>query len=203
MFTCFQGTFRCIKCGTDSEAYIQTYLFKTDASNASHHYLVGASEIIDGLEEFFPLHPWNGQTPLVLVVGEWDCRQCGLTYQWAKVTLSVVGSSLGLVGRIESIETLVPRKPAALDGVHLVQPDLATLNGNYKGIAGWSAWSVEQRCSWVVTGFRTWCAEVAGIDVDHEPTTVTTTGGTCMTPAEGRRFGRAPDYLLRLSASNS
>lgn len=184
MYTCFQGTFRCIRCGTDSEAPIQTYLFKTDASNASRRYLVGESEIIDGLEEFFPLHPWNGQTPLVLVVGEWDCRQCGLTYQWAKVTLSVVGSSLGLVGRIESIETLVPREPAALDGVHLVQPDLATLNENYNETDAWSAWSVEQRCSWVVTGFRTWCAEVVGIDIDHEPATIATAGGTSVTPAE-------------------
>lgn len=180
MFTCFQGTFRCIKCGTDSEAYIQTYLFKTDASNASHHYLVGESEIIDGIDEFCSLHPWNGQTPLVIVVGDWHCRQCGLNYQWAKVALSVVESSLGLVGRVESIEMLVPRRPADLNGVHWVQPDLAALSSHLSGnfdcrndMAAWSACSVEQRCSLVVTGFRTWCTEVAGINVDHEPTTIT------------------------------
>jgi hypothetical protein len=180
MFTCLRGTFRCIRCGTDTEAHIQTYLFKTDASNASHNYVVGESHIIDGLDEFCSLHPWNGQTPLVIVAGDWDCLQCGLCYQWAKVTLSVVGSSLGLVGKVESIETLVPRKPAALDGVHWVQPELAALSSNLSGnfdcrkdIAAWSTCSVEQRCSLVVTGFRTWCAEVAGISVDHEPTTIT------------------------------
>jgi hypothetical protein len=182
MFTCFHGTFRCFRCGADSEAHIQTYLFKTDAKNASHSYVVGESHIIDGLDEFCSLHPWNGQTPLVIVVGDWDCPQCGQCYQWARVTLSVVGSSLGLVGRIESIETLVPRKLAALDGVHWIQPDLAALSGVFfdggkfdcpKGMAAWSACSVEQRCSLVVRGFRTWCAEVAGINVDREQTTIT------------------------------
>ena len=128
MFTCLQGTFRCFRCGTDSEAYIQTYLLKTDASNASHLYLVGESEIIDGIDEFCSLHPWNGQTPLVIVVGDWDCRQCGLPYQWAKVTLSVVESSSGLVGRVESIETFVPRKPTTFDGVHFVETDLAAFS---------------------------------------------------------------------------
>ena len=187
MYTCFQGTFRCIKCGTDSETYIQTYLFKTDTSNATHRYGFGESHIIDGLDEFHSLHPWNGQTPLVLAVGDWECLQCGLPYQWAKVTLSVVGSSLGLVGRVESIETLVPRKPAALDGVHLVQPDLATLSGAFNchgDLPAWSACSVEQRCSLVVTGFRAWCAEIPRIDIDHEPTATTTAGGTCVTSAE-------------------
>jgi hypothetical protein len=172
MFTCFEGTFRCIKCGTVSETHIQTHLFKTDASNSTRDYGVGESEIIDGLDEFYSLHPWNGQTPLVLAVGDWECRQCGLPYQWAKVTLSVVGSSLALVGRIESIETLVPRNSAALDGVHLVETFLATLRCQLSG-AAWSACSVEQRCSLVVTGFRTWCTEVAGIDIDHEPSTIT------------------------------
>ena len=194
MYTCFEGTFRCIKCGTDSETYIQTYLFKTDGFNAGHHYLVGASEIIDGLNEFCSLHPWNGQTPLFLIVGEWDCRQCGLTYQWAKVTLSVVGSLLGLVGRIDFIETLVPRKPAALDGVHFVEPELAYFSGLFrddlnnfdcpKGMTAWSACSVEERCSLVVTGYRAWCAEVAGINIDHEPPTISSTGRTRVTYAE-------------------
>jgi hypothetical protein len=107
---------------------------------------------------------------------------------------------LGLVGRIESIETLVPREPVALDGVHLVEPELAALSGLYldelyafdrgsdsaspKGPAAWSGCSVEQRCSLVVAGFRSWCAEVAGCNVDDERTAVTAAAGTCATPAE-------------------
>ena len=173
--------------GPISETYIQTYLFKTDASNAAHRYGVGESHVIDGLDEFHSLHPWNGQMPLVLAAGDWECLQCGLPYQWAKVTLSVVQSSLGLVGRVESIETLVPRKPAALDGVHLVEPDLATLSSAFNchgDMPAWSACSVEQRCSLVVTGFMAWCAEVARINVDREPTAITTAGGTCVTRAE-------------------
>ena len=63
MYTCFEGTFRCIKCGTDSETYIQTYLFKTDGFNAGHHYLVGASEIIDGLNEFAHFIPGMDKRP--------------------------------------------------------------------------------------------------------------------------------------------
>jgi hypothetical protein len=173
---------------TDSEAYIQTYLFKTDATNASHKYGVGESEIIDGLDEFHSLHPWNGQTPLVILVGDWDCRQCGQCLQWAKITLSVVESSktigsIELLGRIESIEALVPRKSDTLDGVHLVEPYLVTVlvtlsGGSFDGkgegsyfdrlVPAWPARSVEQRCSLIVEGFRTWCAEVAGIDIDHK-----------------------------------
>jgi hypothetical protein len=175
MFTAFHGTCRCFRCGADSEEYIQTYLFKTHYGNASRGYRVGESEIIDGLDEFCPLHPWNGQTPLVIVAGDWGCHQCGLAMQWAKITLSVVRSASTLVGRIESIEALVPRRPEALDGVHLIEPELARLGGAFSErgsysdcLAAWSARSVEQRCSMVVTGFRTWCAEVAGIDLDHE-----------------------------------
>jgi hypothetical protein len=183
MFTAFLGTCRCFRCGADSEAYIQTYLFKTDYSNAMHCYRVGESEIMDGLDEYWLLHPWNGQTPLVIAVGEWGCRQCELDMQWAKVTLSVARSRFveedelrpGLEGRFESIETLVPTKPDTLDGVHLVEPDLVRLSGFLDGggkggyfdhESAWSACSVEQRCSTLVTGFREWCAQ-AGIDIDH------------------------------------
>jgi hypothetical protein len=35
MYTSFLGTCRCFRCKADSEAYIPTYLFKTDAHNAS------------------------------------------------------------------------------------------------------------------------------------------------------------------------
>src|ERR1700680_235309 len=80
MYTAFLGTCRCFRCKTDSEAYIQTYLFKTDATNASHEYGVGESEIIDGLDDFWSLHPWNGQSPLVIAVGDWHCTAVWTTY---------------------------------------------------------------------------------------------------------------------------
>ena len=110
---------------------------------------LGESDIIDGLEEFLSTSSLEWTSASCPAACEWECLQCGLPYQWAKVTLSVVWSSLGLVGRIESIEDAVPRNPAALDGVHLVQPELATLADSiYGDLPAWSAWSVEQRCSW-------------------------------------------------------
>jgi hypothetical protein len=137
-----------------------------------HDYRVGESEIIDCLDDYWPLHPWNGQTPLVIAVEEWDCRQCKLV-QWAKVTLSVAQSGLAenmeLRGRVESLATLAPAKLDALDGVHVVDEWLARSgfdDGEDDDRSVWSACSVEQRCSMLMKAFRKWCTRV-GIDIDR------------------------------------
>ncbi len=161
-FTHFKATLRCLRCGSDSDSSIQTYLFKERDFNWAQDYRVGDSEAIDGLGEFDPLHPWNGQSPLVLAVGDWYCKQCRLSWQWAKVTLSTSETSTGLIGSITSIETLVPTKSSDLDGVHLIEPDLMGLSG--LRLEAWDALSVEQRCSAIVAGFRNWCIEVAHVD---------------------------------------
>jgi hypothetical protein len=161
-FTHFAATLRCLRCGSDSESNIQTYLLKERDFNWAQDYRVGDTEGIDGLDEFEPLHPWNGQTPLVLGVGDWYCKQCHLSWQWAKVTVSISETSTGLIGSIKSIETLVPTKISDFEGVHLIEPDLAGLSG--LTAAAWNALSIAQRCSAIAAGFRNWCIEVAHVD---------------------------------------
>jgi hypothetical protein len=137
-------------------------LFKERDFNWAQDYRVGDREAIDGLVEFEPLHPWTGQTPLVLAVGDWYCKQCHLSWQWAKVTVAMSETSTELIGSIKSIETLVPTKSSAFDGVHLIEPDLMGLSG--LRAAAWNALDIEQRCSTIVAGFRNWCIEVAHVD---------------------------------------
>jgi hypothetical protein len=95
MCTAFRGTCRCFRRQSDSEAYIQTYLFKTDATNASHEYGVGESEIIDGLGYFWPLHPWNGQSPPVIAVGDWHCSSVDNIFSGRRPVVQAVAASRG------------------------------------------------------------------------------------------------------------
>ena len=184
VFTLLTGTFRCLKCWAESERRIQTYLFKTDFHNNARCYDVGDSEVIDGIDEFDPLWPWDGQSPLVIAIGDWDCRQCGLSYQWAKLTLEVSHSSAGLIGTVKSVETLIPVTVDALLGIHGLEPHLAALSWGFgegvedyhwpignKGDLGWATVPVEQRCSLLVSGFRAWCIEVARVDPAEIPPT--------------------------------
>lgn len=99
-FTYFLANFRCLRCGRYSESRIQTYLFKEQDNNWAQDYRAGDREAIDGLHEFEPLYPWDGQTPLVLAVGDWACRHCDQSWRWAKVTLSMSETSAGFIGSI-------------------------------------------------------------------------------------------------------
>lgn len=63
------GRFRCVKCGMESEACIQTKLFRSEAENSNREYRVGESELVDGIDDYFPLFPWNGSEPLVVAIG--------------------------------------------------------------------------------------------------------------------------------------
>ena len=79
----------------------------------------------------------------------------------------------GLIGHVHSLETFVPRTPSAFDGVHWVSNDLAEQSGLWgkprdwkKGDAAWLAHSVEERVALMVAGYRTWCSEVAHVDID-------------------------------------
>lgn len=171
MFTYLRGRLRCVRCGGESDAAIQTYLFRTDAKNCGCEYRVGNSEVMDGLDQFYPLYPWDGRVPLVLGVGDWDCARCSLNWQWARVGLEVTRRSETLTGTVTAVETLVPWEPASLTGIHRVEPDLAELSefpasrrGDWRDwLAAWSAQPVAARCDAVARGFRAWCREVAGV----------------------------------------
>ncbi len=164
MFTHVVGTFKCLRCAAEQEASIQTYLFKTTYDNTLADYRRGQAEIVDGLEDFDALHPWDGGSPLVLVLGDWDCRACGLGGQWAKTTLAMTRSADEWIGRIEGVETFLPAGPDTFDGVHYVEPWLARLVGfNIDNPPAWRQLSVEQRCAAMAAGFNAWCVEVAGV----------------------------------------
>jgi hypothetical protein len=162
VFTSLLGTPRCMRCGLEQEARIQTYLFKTGYDNAGRDYSVGESEVVDGLEEFDPLYPWDSASPLVLAIGDWDCKACGLSNQWAKLTLSTDGAGEEFIARIEALETFTPWAAEAFAGVHGVEPWLADLaRFNIERAARWADQTPEQRCEAMAAGFNAWCAEVA------------------------------------------
>jgi hypothetical protein len=164
MFTNLLGPLRCLRCGLEQEARIQTYLFKTGYDNAGADYRVGQSEVVDGRDEFDPLYPWDGAAPLVLAVGDWDCAGCGLSPQWAKLTLSTDGAGDEFTARVEAIETFTPWAARAFAGVHGVEPWLADMaNFNVEQPKRWADRSTAERCAAMAVGFTAWCAEVAGV----------------------------------------
>jgi hypothetical protein len=171
LFTYIRGRLRCVRCGTESSGVFQTYLFRTDADNSCREYGVGDSEVVDGLDEFYPLYPWDGRSPLVLGLGDWDCDRCSLNWQWARVVLDVSRSAATLVGTIRVVDTLAPWTPSALDLVHRVQGELAHISefpGQVQGdwrawLVRWEARPVADRSAAVASGFREWCRQVAGV----------------------------------------
>ncbi len=166
MYLC--NRFRCVRCDTESAACIQTKLLRTDADNAGREYRVGDAEIVDGLEDYCPLYPWDESEPLVVAVGDWHCRDCELAGQWARLVLTIDERTPEAVGTIRELSTLVPANPTALIGVHRVESWLAELSGvwgagrDYNWAAGldrWGSLPVSERCAHVAAGFRRWCQE--------------------------------------------
>lgn len=173
LFVYFQGDFECIRCRRISDGWIQTKLLRTEADNTARPYRVGDAEVMDGLDDYCPLHPWDGRSPLCVAVGDWDCDHCGLNWQWARAVFEVRAEAGGLSATIRELAGLQPRGAAELEGVHFVEPDLAELSGLWapphdswpEGLARWQASAVPERCERVAAGFRSWCREVAGVDL--------------------------------------
>lgn len=176
-FVHFKGNLKCIRCGLSEETLFQTKLLRSDAETCFNTYEVGDTEEIDGLEDFLPLNPWPGispltswlgEMPLVVVAGEWDCR-CGLSPQWAKVTFGVKRRSGDLYGTIKDISALVPDRESLKD-VHYVEYMLAQFadfwpSGNWQaGQQRWNSESIESRRLAIEDGFRKWYREVANVN---------------------------------------
>ncbi|MBI3300128.1 MAG: hypothetical protein HYZ75_18330 [Elusimicrobia bacterium] len=157
MFTNLGGVFRCLRCGADTDALIQTYLFKTTAENAGEVYRVGEGAEVDGIEEFIPLYPWDGRAPLEVAVGDWDCGKCRLNWQWAKLTLTLDGSK----GTILALTTFLPKDASDFNGIHRLQRDLADLAGEKSSS---EVLPPGERAVRIAAGFKTWCREVAGVE---------------------------------------
>lgn len=170
-----RGEFVCVRCGGVSDPPIQTKLLRTDADNFLRDYRVGDSEVMTGLDDFYPLHPWDGSSPLVVAVGDWGCDHCGLAWQWARVVFDVRRSEPHLTITIRELSTLHPQLPSDLDGVHFVKDELAFLSGLWEALdwtEAWDRWqacSLTERCERVSVGFRDWCREVAGVPLRSIP----------------------------------
>lgn len=173
-FVYLQDRFECVRCRKVSDASIQTKLLRSEIDNSSHVYRVGASEVLDGLGNYCALQPWDRSSQLTVAVGDWDCDHCGLNRQWAKAVFDVRAMAQPLVATIVELSVLRPSRSEELASVHFVEPELAELSGLWKrlpqhdwhaGLADWHARSVAERSELIVTGYRLWCREVAGVNV--------------------------------------
>lgn len=150
---------------------MQTYLYKTDGANNGNTYQVGQSNEIDGLGCYLPLSPWDGQSPLVVLVGDWDCEHCGLNWQWARVVFDVTAGNPHPIGTIREIVGMQPLCRDDFRGIHFVEPDFAELicfgeeprSGWQEFKQRWDAMTLSERIAGVTAGFRSWSASVAGI----------------------------------------
>jgi hypothetical protein len=172
LFVHFQGNFVCVRCHQTSGASIQTKLLRAERDNSSRDYRLGDSEVMDGLEDYCPLNPWDGHSPLVVVVGDWDCNHCGLNWQWAKAVFDMERTEGVSVATIRELSGFQPWRVEDLAGVHFVESDLAELSGLWErpprynwpdGLLRWKACTIPERCERVAAGFRSWCCEVAGV----------------------------------------
>jgi hypothetical protein len=178
LFVNLEGLLECIRCRRISFAMIQTKLLRHEPDNSCRKYRVGDSEELVGLEDFCPLDPWNGTSPLVVGVGDWDCSHCGLPWQWARAVFDVRAGNGNPIITLRSLRDLRPKQPINLAGIHFVEPWLAELSGlwndspeyNYfKGLETWNGCSLTDRREKVAAGFRKWCHEVAAIGQDAQP----------------------------------
>ena len=160
LFVTLNHEFKCIRCGSSDERSIQTKLLRTVPENSCQLYRVGDTEVIDGLDDYFQLLAWRPHEPLVVVVGDWDCSDCQLNWQWAKAIFEINPSADGLSAKIVDLSEIQPLQPDELAGVHYVESDLAELSGV---VEEWDSLSVQARCEQISTGYRKWCVEVAGI----------------------------------------
>lgn len=175
LFVQFRGAFECVRCRRTCNACFQTKLLRHDADNVGREYRVGDTEALVGLEDYCTLYPWGGGSPLVVAVGDWDCFDCGLNWQWARAVLDVEPGANPPMATIREMSGLQPWRAEDLAGIHFIESDLAELSGLWarapaynwpEGFARWGVCPVPERCERVAAGFREWCREVAGQDRD-------------------------------------
>jgi hypothetical protein len=172
-FVHLKGRFECVRCKKASDTWFQTKILRSDIDNSFHTYSVGDSEILDGLDDYCPLHPWNGISPLVVAVGDWGCDYCGLNWQWAKAVFTLQSPSLPTIATVVEFSTLQPFLSSELEGIHYLESDLAELSGLFgrgkqfnwpTGLVNWKACSVDERSERVASGYRSWRQGVADLD---------------------------------------
>jgi hypothetical protein len=139
--------------------------------NSYREYRAGSRAVVDGLFDYWPLHPPLQGGPLHVVAGDWDCGSCGLNYQWARVVLEPDvlpeapdvsrGEPTGpLPAVIAAVETFVAETEEAFSGIHYLCEDLALLAGNWDR-DGFQRLPVDKRIRDIVRGYRDWYQQVA------------------------------------------
>ncbi len=178
LFVHLVGNFECLRCRRKSTDRIQTKLLRHEADNSCRDYRVGDAEELVGLGDYCPLDPWDDRSPLVVVVGEWDCRNCGLGWQWAKATFEVRPVAGDPIATLRELVDFRPWQAADLVGVNFADEWLAAFSGLwasgakynwFEGIEQWRARPLAERRERVAAGFRQWCREIAGVSHEAEP----------------------------------
>lgn len=166
LFVYVVGKLHCLRYHAESEARIQTKLFKVDGRNSAKFYFVGNSEEIElsRIDDYEPLYNWNRNDDLVVVMGNWECQHCFLYWQFAKVTLGISYSETGcMLGSIKSISAFTPTQLQDFAGVHRVDEEFV-LHGEFQNHQDWLNALIEMRCMRMLSGFHNWCREVAGVE---------------------------------------
>jgi hypothetical protein len=179
------GDFECLRCGRKSTDRIQTKLLRHEADNSCRDYRVGDAELLVGLGDYCPLDPWDDRSPLVVVVGEWGCSNCGLGWQWARATFEVRPAAGDPIATLRELVDFRPWHAADLVGVNFADEWLAAFfdlfsGAKYTRLEGferWPAYPLAERRERVAAGFRQWCREVAGVNHEAEPKVAPDCGG--------------------------
>ena len=129
-FVYITGEFDCIRCGKRNDAVFQTKLLQSNADTYGRTYTIGDTGIVDGLDGYAPLYPWGGTGELIVIAGDWDCRHCSQSMQWAKIMFDVERDGMYLYGKIVDVSAFIP-SPATLHGVHFVEYDLVELSEHW------------------------------------------------------------------------
>ena len=165
LFLYVVGKLDCLRCHAQSEARIQTKLFKVDRYNSADDYCVGNTQEIKlcRIDDYTPLHNWNNTDDLVVVMGDWNCKYCSLNWQFAKVTLGISYSETGcMLGSLKSISTFAPTQLQDFAGIHRVDEEFIRY-GEFLLNKDWIDTSIEVRYARMLSGFQRWCHEVAGV----------------------------------------
>ena len=160
--------FECVRCRRVSNVYIQNKLLRHEADNSSREYRVGDVEKLVGLDDYCPLDPWDGRSPLVVAIGDWDCEHCRLNWQWARATFELQPASGDPIAILRELINFQPRQPSDLIGVHYAESELAELSGFWtsppgynwqEGFERWTACPLAQRREHLAAGYRQWYRE--------------------------------------------
>jgi hypothetical protein len=112
-----------------------------------------------------------------MVMGDWDCSHCGLSYQWARVQFRVGPEGPGggpILATIGLVETFIPLSAGDFDGVNYLDADLVLLTAEKSPrdvpafLSTFEQLSPEEKTRRIVVAYKQWAAEVPGVSLNSE-----------------------------------